>query len=208
MESGGVMSSGYVSERQSVKKELRACVRRKKKQYTAECLSEWSLSLCRSLMSDGLWLAARVVLLYHSLPDEVDTASLLAAASHDGKTVLLPMVKGDDLELRVYDGEDSLSLGAYGIYEPCGVLFPESRYGEVDLVVVPGMAFDAYGHRLGRGKGYYDRLLPKLSKAHRTGLCFPFQMVDEVPSEPHDVRMSEVVCQNMTCGSCDSSKKV
>jgi 5-formyltetrahydrofolate cyclo-ligase len=79
--------------------------------------------------------------------------------------------------------------------EPIGEVFPESRYDEITLALIPGMAFDAEGHRLGRGKGYYDRLLPRLSRAYKMGVCFPFQMVDAVPSEPHDQKVDEVCCQ-------------
>ena len=69
----------------------------------------------------------------------------------------------------------------------------EDNYDEIQLAIIPGMAFDRAWHRLGRGKGYYDRLLPKLKKAHLLGICFPFQLLDEVPTEPHDVKMQEVL---------------
>ena len=63
----------------------------------------------------------------------------------------------------------------------------------IELVVVPGMAFDKQGHRLGRGKGYYDRLLPKLTNAYKLGVCFPYQYIEEVPTDEHDIRMDEVL---------------
>ena len=92
--------------------------------------------------------------------------------------------------LRRYEGPDSLREGAYGILEPVGELFND--YSSIDLVIVPGMAFDHAGHRLGRGKGYYDRLLPQLTKAYKIGLCFDFQMTDNVPHDEKDVVMEEV----------------
>ena len=64
---------------------------------------------------------------------------------------------------------------------------------EIDLAVIPGVAFDRHGVRLGRGKGYYDRLLPLMLNAYRIGICFPFQLLEQLPSEPHDVLMNEVV---------------
>ena len=115
-------------------------------------------------------------------------------ALQTGHRVLLPVVVGDDLELRLYQGEDSLRAGAYNIMEPVGPLFPPEAYGQIELAIVPGMAFDAAGHRLGRGKGYYDRLLPRLASAYKVGVCYPFQFIADVPSEEHDVAMNEVVC--------------
>lgn len=80
------------------------------------------------------------------------------------KQILLPVVTGDDLELRVYTGPGDLATGAYGIEEPTGALFTD--YDAIDFIVVPGVAFDRNGNRLGRGKGYYDRLLPPHTLPH------------------------------------------
>ena len=86
-----------------------------------------------------------------------------------------------------------LAIGAYGIEEPTGALFTD--YATIDLVIVPGVAFDRDGNRLGRGKGYYDRLLPRIPSAYKVGICFPFQIVEEVPAEPFDIRMDEIITQ-------------
>lgn len=104
-----------------------------------------------------------IVLLYYSLKDEVDTHEFVRKWSRE-KRILLPVVVGDDLELRVYTGPEDLATGSYGIEEPTGELFTD--YAAIDFVAVPGVAFDNAGNRLGRGKGYYDRLLPasRLSK--------------------------------------------
>lgn len=174
------------------KPEIRAWVRGLKSACTPEQLRARSLRACARILSDGLWRAAGTVLLYHALPDEVDTSSLLRDAMLMGKRVLLPRVVGDELELRVY-APDKLSPGAFGIMEPTGELFPPSHYAGIDLAIVPGMAFDRHGSRLGRGKGYYDRLLPLLHNAYRMGLCYSFQLLDHIPAEGHDARMDEVV---------------
>jgi len=78
--------------------------------------------------------------------------------------------------------------------EPTGPLFAPEHYGEIELAIIPGMAFDSAGHRLGRGKGYYDRLLPNLKTAKLTGICFPFQLLEEVPAEAHDISVCKVIC--------------
>jgi 5-formyltetrahydrofolate cyclo-ligase len=106
-----------------------------------------------------------------------------------GKTVVLPVVLGDELELRVYSGDDSMETGAFGIMEPMG----EPYVGDVDVAIVPGVAFSDGGVRLGRGKGFYDRMLKSLP-CYKIGLCFSFQRMDiSSLAEPHDVLMDEVV---------------
>ncbi len=129
-------------------------------------------------------------MLYHSLADEVDTHPLLANWSGQ-KQLLLPVVVGSDLELRLYQSSEPLLSGAYGIAEPVGSPFTD--YSAIELALIPGIAFDRSGRRLGRGKGYYDRLLPRLPSAYKMGVCFPFQLVDEVPVEEFDILMDEVI---------------
>ena len=148
-----------------------------------------SKDICLRVLASAWWQEASTLLLYYPLPDEVDVRPLISEAHERGARVLLPVVVGDELELRVYEGESSLREGAFGIMEPTGDVFPPQRYGEIDLALVPGMAFDRGGHRLGRGKGYYDRLLPRLPNARRIGICFPFQLLDAVPTDVHDVTM-------------------
>ena len=123
------------------------------------------------------------------MKDEVQTHSFIEKWSRT-KRIVLPVVVGDVLELRLYTGPDDLATGAYGIAEPIGEPFTD--YAAIGLVVVPGVAFDAEGHRLGRGKGYYDKLLPLIA-APKIGICFPFQLIEEVPAEPFDIRMDAVI---------------
>lgn len=142
-------------------------------------------------------------MLYHSLPDEVCTHAFVKHWCQH-KRVLLPVVTGDDLELRLYTPGSSLAVGAFGIEEPQGPVF--TNYSEIDLAVVPGVAFDAKGNRLGRGRGYYDRLLPRLVHACKIGICFPFQLVDEVPAEPFDIAMDEVISGKQTKQSMENKE--
>ena len=176
------------------KSHLRNFIREQKKQCTTEQLAAMSNAVVGSILHGGQWSVATTMLLYYPLSDEVDVRPLIQMAYQDGHRVLLPVVVGDDLELRLYEGEESLRAGAYNIMEPVGPLFRSEEYEQIQLAIVPGMAFDATGHRLGRGKGYYDRLLPQLTAAYKVGVCYPFQFVADVPSEEHDVTMNEVVC--------------
>lgn len=122
------------------------------------------------------------------MDDEVLTHYFIEKwSSH--KEIILPVVVEDELELRAYSGTADLVTGAFGIKEPVGHTFTD--YNKIDLAIIPGMAFDHSGNRLGRGKGYYDKLLPKL-KATKAGVCFPFQVMDEVPADEFDVKMDMI----------------
>lgn len=175
------------------KKALRAEIRRRKSQYSTEELRQKSQTICEWILDDGVFWASHYILLYSPLPDEVYISPLISAAFNAGKTVLLPVVDGDNLVLKRFLGFNHLTTGAYNILEPVGELYPISEYHKIDLAVIPGMAFDPHRHRLGRGKGYYDRLLPHLTNAFKMGVCFDFQYLEEIPSEEWDVRMEEVV---------------
>ena len=174
------------------KPEIRKWIKGLKSARSAEWMKQKSNEICSSLLADGLWRTAGTVLLYHPLPGEVDTTMLLEKALLMGKRVLLPKVVGDELELRIYT-PGSLQPGTYNIMEPTGEVFPVDSYHEIDLAVIPGVAFDRHGARLGRGKGYYDRLLSLMPNAYKIGICFPFQLLEHIPSEPHDMLMNEVV---------------
>lgn len=141
------------------------------------------------LEESPLFQSAHTILLYHSLPDEVHTHQFIDRWSKE-KQILLPVIVGGDLELRHYAGAKDMSLNTYGISEPCGMRF--TAYNEIDLAIIPGMAFDSKGNRLGRGKGFYDKLLPHI-QAPKVGICFDFQLLDEVPAETFDVKMDHVI---------------
>lgn len=138
-------------------------------------------------------MAARTVLLYYSLADEVQTHDFVEKW-YRRKTILLPVVKGDVLELRVYTGRQCMQTGeAYHIEEPAGEAFTE--YEKIDFSIIPGVSFDACGNRLGRGKGYYDKLLPLLS-SYNVGVCYSFQVSGHIPAEPFDRPVDEVWTEN------------
>lgn len=138
---------------------------------------------------------AESVMLYWSMPSEVGTHSFLNRW-YGKKKLYLPRVAGDVLEMREYiPGE--LVEGYRGIMEPSDDA-PEA--GSVDLAIVPGMAFDPSGNRLGRGGGFYDRLLPLLS-CPKVGVCRSVQLVDEVPMQSWDQKV-DIVITPSNCYIC------
>ena len=134
--------------------------------------------------------AARTVAVFAALPDEPATDEVLARWAST-RRVVLPRVEGDAM-LFYACRPDALVFGAFGILEPQGER--PCPAGEIDLVVCPGVAFTADGRRLGRGRGYYDRYLGDPAfRGFRVGVCYAHQLVDDLPVEPHDVRMDRVI---------------
>lgn len=175
------------------KVEIRKKIRERKRQFTDKELGELSLDIIERLLSHPAVKNARTILLYHSLPDEVDTHAATDILAESGKTVLLPVVTGDgEMDIYRYDGRKGLKKGAYGIMEPVEGAY--TYYNNIDVTVVPGVAFDSDNNRLGRGKGYYDRFLAKVPDTYKIGLCFDFQKVESVPTEHNDIKMDEVIC--------------
>lgn len=181
------------------KQALREEIRRRKLAHTASESSgiiahsgEETSGVLSRLLADCHVQQAQTVLLYSALRDEVPTQALLDELSAEGKTVLLPRVVSDtEMELRRYTGPADLAVGAFGIQEPTGAVF--SDYKAIDVAIIPGLAFDGEGRRLGRGRGYYDRLLARVPFIYKIGLCFPWQMVERVPSNGYDIMMDSVV---------------
>ncbi len=137
---------------------------------------------------------ASTVLLYWSMDDEVYTHDFVNNWYKD-KCLLLPCVDGDDLLLRRYTGPDSLQPGPqFGIPEPVGPVFDE--LDKIEMIIVPGVAFDRHNNRMGRGRGFYDRLLKTTPNAVKVGVAFDFQMFDTIPTEPFDVPMDLVVVES------------
>lgn len=175
------------------KKALRAEIRRRKADCSKLELQCQSTKICEWILDDGVFWASHFILLYSPLPDEVDVSPLITAAYNAGKTVILPVVNGEDLILKLFNGYNEMTKGAFGISEPCGELFPIGKYPQIDLAIIPGMAFDNRRHRMGRGKGFYDRLLPHLPNAYKMGVSFDFQHFERIPSQEWDIEMDEVI---------------
>lgn len=136
------------------------------------------------------FMMADNILMYHSLPDELSTLRFLKKW-HDRKHFFLPRVNGVNLEILPYE-ESRLELGSFHIEEPTGNDITD--VDDIELMVIPAVAFDRKGNRLGRGKGFYDRLL-KTSRATKIGVGYEFQLLDSIPCEPHDVPMDMVITQ-------------
>ncbi len=175
------------------KQALRKQIQAKKQGTPVATLDKWSQQAVHCLEQQAYWQQADTVVLYYSMVDEVNTRLLVERAHLAGKRVYLPVMDGDVLVLRLFSGRESMKTASkYRILEPTGAILPAAQYQAIDLVIVPGVAFTCEGYRLGRGKGYYDKLLPLIS-APCVGICWPIQLVDHLPTEPHDVSLDGLI---------------
>lgn len=139
----------------------------------------------RQIKSLECYKRAKTVMLYMPIKGEADLTGLLG----DDKVFLTPVTEGDDIYACIV-GE--MKIGPFGISEPKDKT--EFDKTKIDLVLVPGVAFDKYGNRMGFGKGYYDRFLKDIS-SFKVGVCHWFQMVENVPCEEHDIKMDMIVTE-------------
>ena len=173
------------------KKEIRQTIKRQTLSLDAQESLRQAEKVMRHIGSIIAQRAPRTVALFAPLRDEIPLGEL---AQRVDCRVVLPRVKGEEMEFYDYSAAD-MAVGAFGISEPQGEVPVAAE--EIDLMVVPGVAFTRAGDRLGRGKGYYDRYLSREGfRAYCVGVCYEHQVVDELPVEPHDRRMDEVVSGN------------
>ncbi len=164
---------------------------------------ERSLAVCDRFRALTRYASAETVLVTMHIRDEVRTADLVTRLLHSTKRVVVPYCRGDELNLFLLSDLGELSTGAFGILEPQEPLrsLDAKRVApeQLDLLAVPGVAFDRLGGRVGHGRGYFDRLLHRLRpEATSVGLAFECQLFDRVPMDAHDVPLDAVVTEEAT----------
>lgn len=174
------------------KKKLRKEIRKRKKELGKEKLIELSLPVIEKLEKHILFEKAKTILLFYSMDDEVYTHGIVKKiVENKSKKIVLPCVKGDNLVLSELKSMDELVAGEqFGILEPTGDIL--ENWNNIDLAIIPGVAFDVNGNRMGRGRGFYDKILNNLS-CPKIGLTLPFQIVDYIPVDRHDVKLDDVI---------------
>jgi 5-formyltetrahydrofolate cyclo-ligase len=178
------------------KRQLRRHVRELRLQLGADYRRRASQTACERLLSMPEVETANTVALYSALGPEADASSALFLLLERDAEVLFPRVVGELLEFAPASSLADLHPGYMGVMEPKGVAMNAS---ELHVIVVPGVAFDREGGRLGQGGGHYDRTLAQLgSETFRVGFCFSCQIVDKVPREDHDELLDALVTENET----------
>lgn len=174
----------------STKQEIRYDIRQQITGLDPTIRSDWDIRTSRLVLKSPFWQNAKTILLFASLPDEIETSLLIREAGISGKRIVLPMVRNNELALFFYHPRQ-LAPGAFGIMEPTPDAEPLTDFSMLDLALTPGIAFTRTGNRLGRGKGFYDRLLPHLS-CPCFGLGYPLQVLDSLPSDSWDVSLDGI----------------
>ncbi len=174
------------------KKEIRDKMKGRRAALSHKEREEKSLVAAGALLSTSEYRSADSVMLYCPLGGEADTSYIAEAAMADGKRVIYPVTDGTSGRITpvLVDKNTEFKRGAFGIYEPSGEVYD----GEIDIIIVPGVAFDRQGGRLGFGKGCYDAFLDSVG-ALKVGLCYNIQIIDALPTEPHDVNMDMIVTE-------------
>lgn len=173
---------------------LRRSLRLELKALSPETRVAASARLCAWANAAHAWQVARAVLLFSPIASEPDISPLLADALAAGKLLALPRFNPNSNAyeaVQVRDLARELAIGAFQMREPVAAC-PVVPLNRLDLALVPGLGFDACGRRLGRGKGYYDRLLAGFS-GRKIGVAFDFQIVTEIPCEAHDIALDAIV---------------
>lgn len=185
------------------KKTLRSEFLKKRDSLTSEEIFKKSRLVKKRLLGLKEFKQAQTILFYVSFRSEVQTEKAIKEALKLEKTVVVPLVHQEKGELTLHqikDFEKELKPGFMGIPEP-DEKTPLVDLSLVDLVVIPGCAFDLRGFRLGYGRGFFDKLLKKISPKTRTiGLAFELQIVKELPEEPHDIPLHKIITEERIIG--------
>ena len=173
-----------------MKKQIKEAILEKRNSLSKQEIIEKSKKIEKNLFALEQYIKSKSVMFFVSFNSEVNTHEMIKN-SFAKKTVIIPKVTQHEIEPSVIIDFDNLIPGKFGILEPIEIM--KIAYKNIDLVLVPGIAFDKEGHRVGYGFGYYDKFLAKAPKAVKIGLCFDFQVLDKIPREEHDVPVGLIV---------------
>ena len=173
------------------KQELRKAIRTRKRAMTEEEIERRSRSLCQKFLESDAYRACRTLYGYLPYNQEVRTVPMLEQALRDGKKVAVPKVCGDTMRFLYLTDLNAVAKGYAGIPEP--IADEPVAHDETALVLMPGLAFDPQGHRMGYGGGFYDKFLAQEPNHPTVALCYDFQMLPHLETESHDIPVDRVL---------------
>jgi 5-formyltetrahydrofolate cyclo-ligase len=174
------------------KRELRTRMQSVRNVLPISAHAERSARACERVIALPEFAAARNIAAYVAMRKEIDPRAVLDRAAELGKLVLLPRVEEHGLEFYVHHAGEELVENGWGVLEPAETA-ERVAIAEIDVMLVPALALDLRGFRIGYGKSFYDRVLPKLTHGRAVGFAYEFQLLAEVPNEAHDQRVHIVV---------------
>jgi 5-formyltetrahydrofolate cyclo-ligase len=174
------------------KPELRREMQAKRRALTADAVRDLSARMVAQLLALPELVGVRIVAVYAAMQNEIDPAAAVQALRARGVTIVYPRVARDHLVFHVTSDPAAFAPSRLGVPEPTADL-SQVALADVDLFLIPGLAFDRQGQRVGWGKGYYDHTLAAAPHATRVGLAYGFQIVTQVPTRPGDEAMDLVV---------------
>ena len=180
-----------------VKHDIRATILQQRNSLSSLDLARKSQRIKDQVFGLIEFRQAHTVLFYVSYGSEVATHEMIKECFTLGKAVVVPCTDTTKRTLALSELQrwGDLGVGAYNIQEPRVECRCEVPMNKVDLIIVPGIAFDCHGHRIGHGMGYYDRLLSEKVTATKVGLAFELQIVDAIPTERHDVSVDMIITE-------------
>lgn len=173
------------------KKELRRAIREKKRAMTEAEIESRSEALAQLLYASEAYRKAETIYGYLPYNQEVRTVSMLEQALRDGKRVAVPKVFGDEMKFLYLEDLTQVAKGYAGIPEP--IADEPVAQDKTALVLMPGLAFDPQGHRIGYGGGFYDKFLAAEPNHPTLALCYDFQVLPELETEEHDIPVDTVL---------------
>ena len=175
------------------KNKVRELLVQKRRIMLAADRAEWSELILQQLENMQCFREAKTILIYYPVQNEVDVLPLVKRYKKE-KTILFPVSHRHGMTVHPYAGNEMMHRGKFGIPEPTTPAYE----GDIDLVIVPAVAFDEKGRRLGRGGGYYDRFIKKQTHATLIGVGYDFQLIEEVPVARHDQRVHRIILPSQT----------
>ena len=175
------------------KQRMRELLIQKRRMLSDADRASMSQAILSQLEKMTVFREAKTVLLYYPKNNEVDVLPLFKRYKRE-KTLLLPVSHRKEMTAHPYEGNEKMHRGKFGIPEPTTAMYE----GKIDVIIVPAVAFDKTGNRLGRGGGFYDRFLKKHPHATLIGVGYDFQLVEEVPVRKHDQKVHRIILPSQT----------
>ncbi len=181
------------------KEEIRTTILQKRLSLTPNEIKEKSQQIFNHLFHSSEYIKSSKIMFYVSTKSEVQTEEIIKASIKEKKKVFVPIIAKDSVNLlpsRILNYDQELTRGSMGIREPKQEYLRLSPPEELELIILPGVAFDMRGNRIGRGKGYYDNFLKKINPStHLIALSFEIQIVDHIPALENDIPVHKIITE-------------